>query len=654
MAQDQRRLAAIVSADVAGYSRLMGRDESSTLAALKTHRRELIDPKIAEYGGRIVKTTGDGLLLEFPSVVDAIRCAVEVQRGMAERNASVAADGQMAFRIGINVGDIIVDGDDIYGDGVNIAARLEALAEPGGICVSAIVRDQAHVELGVEFTDFGERNVKNIERPIRVFRVGFPTGSKATPAGAVRSQEAPSIAVLPFVNRSHDEEDEYFSDGLADELLNVLAKIRGLQVAARSSAFTFKGKSATLAEVGHMLNVATVLEGSVRKAGNRMRISVQLVKVSDGYQLWSESYDRTLEDIFAVQDDIAQSVVRELRTTLLGQALDASAEKAATEAVAAAAKGRATDPEAHRFYLQARYLVARATHEDVAKSIGYLKEALALDPQFAVAWAELGTMYAREASRGWVPVVEGYGRGREAVMHALTLEPALAEGHVALGWIQMSHDWDLRKAEASCRRALALAPGSVLVMRRASAVIGWLGHLDEAIELSQRALAQDPLSGFAYANLADCLYRSGRLAEAEAAYRKALELHPQRLGTHAHLALNLLAQGRGEEALAEVQQEPEEWERLWAKAIIDHAAGRPAESEVTPQELIAKHQAEAAYQVALVYAARAETDLAFAWLERSYVQRDPGLGVMKTDPSLRALHADRRWGAFLRNMGFDD
>src|SRR5215471_10341544 len=468
------------------------------------------------------------------------------------------------------------------------------------------------------------------------------------------SRPTPSIAVLPFVNRSHDEEDEYFSDGLADELINVLARIRGLRVAARSSAFTFKGKNATVAEVGRVLNVATVLEGSVRKAGNRLRIAVQLVKVADGYHLWSESYDRTLEDIFAVQDDIAQSVVKELRTTLLGEAADATGEKGATEAVAAAAKGRATDPEAHRLLLQARYFADRNTREDVAKSIGYLKEALARDPEFAIAWAVLGATYMRQADQHWAPVVEGYGRAREAMLRALALEPELAEGHAGLGWIETNHDWNWRGAEASCRRALALAPGSVLVLRRAAAVIVTLGHFDEAIELCQRVLAQDPLSAVAYANLATSFNRSGRLPEAEVAYRKALELAPQRSLTRANLALNLLAQGRREEALAEAQQEPEEWGRLFAQAIIHHAARRHAESEAALQELIAKYQSEAAYQVAQIHAARAEADLAFAWLERAYVQRDPGLSSMKTDPLFRSLHADPRWSAFLRKMGFAD
>jgi len=524
--------------------------------------------------------------------------------------------------------------------------ELLAIAWPGLV----VEENNLQVQISALRKILGDGVIKTVSG--RGYRFGAEiVGADARTILAV-SSPAPSIAVLPFANLSRDEENEYFADGLAEELLNVLAKIRGLRVAARSSAFTFKGKNTTVAEVGRVLNVATVLEGSVRKAGNRLRIAVRLVKVADGYQLWSESYDRTLEDIFAVQDDIAQSVIKELRTTLLGEAADASAEKAATEAVAAAAKGRATDPEAHRLLLQARYFGDRSTREDTAKSLGYLKEALALDPEFAVAWAELGTMYVREAARGWAPVVEGYGRAREAVLHALALESELAEGHATLGWIQVAHDWDWRGAEASCRRALALAPDSVIVLRRAAGVIGCLGDLDEEIELWQRAIAQDPLSGIFYANLATCLHSSGRLAKAEAAYRKALEFTPQRAATHSRLALNLLAQGRGEEALAEAQQEPEESQRLWTRAVIDYAAGRRAESEAALQELIANHQA--AYEVALVYAARGEADLAFAWLGRAYVQRVPGLSGMKTQPLFRSLHADPRWSAFLRKMGFAD
>jgi adenylate cyclase len=264
--------------------------------------------------------------------------------------------------------------------------------------------------------------------------------------------------VLPFVIRSRDEEDEYSSDGLADELLNVLSKIRGLRVVARTSSFQFKGTKDDIATIGQKLNVATVLEGSVRKAGNRIRVAVHLVKVADSSHFWSETYDRTLEDIFAVQDDIAQSVVKELRTTLLGEAADSDASGQAKAEVAKAAKGRGTDPEAHRLYLLARHLVDRFTREDTARAIEYLKQALELDPEFSLAWAELSQTYIRESDRGWVPVAEGYARAREAAERALVLEPDLPEGHLNLGWIRMTYDWDWRGAESSTRRALGRVP----------------------------------------------------------------------------------------------------------------------------------------------------------------------------------------------------
>ncbi len=405
---------------------------------------------------------------------------------------------------------------------------------------------------------------------------------------------------------------------------------------------------------GRALNVTTVLEGSVRKAGSRMRIAVQLVNVADGYHLWSETYDRTFDDIFAVQDDIAQSVVQELRTRLLGGAADAKASQEVTAQVAAAAKGRATDPEAHRLFLQARYLGQRTNRDDTAKAIGYLKQALERDPEFALAWTELGGAYSSEAGNGWTPFAEGYARARVAVARALALEPDLAEAHVQMGLIQVEAEWDWAGAAASCRRALELAPGNARVVNVAGTLAMNQGRLEEAIRLYRQALEQDPLGPAPYGNLANALHMAGRFAEAEAASRKALELAPQCASAHAKLALNLLAQGRGEEALAEAMQEKEEWARLWALAIIQHAAGRPAESEAALQALIAKYAAAAAYQVALVYAARGETDRAFDWLERAYDQRDPGLADMKPDRGFRSSHADPRWDVFLRKMGLAD
>jgi len=463
-----------------------------------------------------------------------------------------------------------------------------------------------------------------------------------------------SIAVLPFVNRSRDEESEYFSDGLADELLNVLAKIRGLRVAARTSSFQFKGTKDDLPTIGQKLNVATLLEGSVRKSGNRVRISVQLVKVSDGYHLWSETYDRTLDDIFAVQDDIAQSVVKELRTALLGEESDAKASGEVKAEVAKAAKGRGTDPEAHRLYLQGRHFIDRVGREDMARGIEYLKQALELDPGYALAWAELGGAYADQAGYGWVlPVAEGYGRAREAVERALSLEPDLAEAHADMGLIQMFYDVDWRGAEVSFARARELAPGNALVLRGAGTLALNTNRLEEAVALFRLALEQDPLSWMTYYDLGLALHAADRLAEAEAAWRKGMELTPHGTERRAHLAMFLLAQGRSEDALAEVMGE-HGWSREWALAMIHHTLGHGLDSDEALRELIEKHAEGHAFQIAQVHAVRGDADAAFEWLERAYAERDSGLAAMKVSRYLRSLHRDPRWGAFLKKMRFEE
>jgi serine/threonine protein kinase/tetratricopeptide (TPR) repeat protein len=471
------------------------------------------------------------------------------------------------------------------------------------------------------------------------------------PLGRTTSQNVPSIVVLPFVNRSHSEEDEYFSDGLADELLNVLAKIRGLRVAARTSAFHFKGKDTTIAEVGRALNVATVLEGSVRKVGNRVRISVQLVKVSDGYHIWSETYDRTMGDILEVQDEIAQSVVKELRTALLGKEPDSNASGQAKADVAKAVRGRGQNAEAHRLYLLGRHLIGRYSREDVAKGIEYLKEALELDPGYALAWAGLAGAYRLEADSGWTPVPMGYAQARESAKRALSLEPELAEGHAELGMIQRAYDRDWQGAEASYRRALDLAPGNATVLFGAGRLARALGRNEEAIGLFRRALDQDPLSSRAYINLGLAYETENRLAEAEEAYRRALEIAPQRIVTRSYLALILLNRGRSDEALAEAMREPFESYRLWALAIIHHAAGRLAESDEALRELTGKYAEDSAYQVAEVHAARGDRDAAFEWLDFAYARCDPGLSDLKVSPQTRSLHDDPRWVAFLEKMG---
>ncbi|HEX5029996.1 MAG TPA: protein kinase [Candidatus Eisenbacteria bacterium] len=488
-------------------------------------------------------------------------------------------------------------------------------------------------------------DVSNALRRLRGALEHGTQGAKAKPVA--------SIAVLPFVNRSPSSEDEYFSDGLTDELLNVLAKIKGLRVTARTSAFHFKGKDVTIPEVGRALNVATILEGSVRKSGKRVRISVELVKVSDGSHLWSETYDRTFDDIFAVQDDIAQSVVKELRTALLGGESDSYSMGQAKADVAAAAKGRGTDPEAHRLYLLARHLLGRGSQDDTAKAVRYLNEALDRDPRYALAWAEMARAYIMEGGHGWVPAAEGYERARDAVERALGLEPDLAEAHARLGWIRKYQDWDVRSAESSYRHALALSPGNAEVLRGAGMLARARRQIEEPVELLRRALEQDPLSAVAYHSLGIALHDAGRYAEAETAYRKALELAPQRILAHASLALTLLALNRGDEALAAALLEPQEVFRLWSLAIVHHGLGRGAESDAALRELIERYSEDAACQIAEVEAIRGDVDRAFEWLERAYAQRDAGIPDATSSPWLRGLHGDARWSAFLTKMGIE-
>src|SRR5215475_12918406 len=315
-ARVERRLAAILAADVAGYSRLIGANESGTLERLKALRRELLDPKIAEHRGRLVKTTGDGLLVEFGSVVDALRCAIDVQHDMTGRNAGVPPDNRIELRIGINVGDIVVENGDIFGDGVNVAARLEALAEPGGICVAARVQEDAAGKLDLAFEDIGEQQLKNIARPVRVYRVRDTHVAKSASPPALPLPDKPSIAVLPFQNMSGDPEQEVFADGMVEDITTALSKLRWFFVIARNSSFAYKGRAVDVKQVGRELGVRYVLEGSVRKSGNRLRITAQLVEAETGNHVWAERYDRDLGDIFAVQDEITERVVAAIEPEL--------------------------------------------------------------------------------------------------------------------------------------------------------------------------------------------------------------------------------------------------------------------------------------------------------------------------------------------------
>src|SRR5215475_2974303 len=384
MASDQvkRKLAAIFAADIAGYSRLMGADEAGTLARLKEYRRELIDPKNKQYRGRVVKTTGDGILIEFPSVVDAVSCSIEVQQGMRERNADVPTEKRIEFRIGINLGDVIIEGRDLYGDGVNIAARLEGLAEPGGICISQTVLNHARGKIAFEVEDLGEQALKNIVQPIHVYRLLLNSGRDCTVTrlseSALALPDKPSIAVLPFENMSGDPEQEYFADGIVEEIITALSRFKSLFVIARNSSFFYKGKSPDIRQVGRELGVRYVLEGSVRKAAAKVRITGQLIDAATGTHIWADRFERDLTDVFALQDEVTVAVVSAIQPKLLQ-----------TE-IAIAARRRPENLTAYDFYLRALQQDYLTTREGLAEAIKLARRALELDPRFGSAAALAG------------------------------------------------------------------------------------------------------------------------------------------------------------------------------------------------------------------------------------------------------------------------
>jgi len=510
----ERRLAAIMAADVVGYSRLMEVDETGTLARLKTHRLELIDPAIAKNKGRIIKTTGDGLLVEFQSVTDAVQCAAEIQRRMARRNSDVSPARMIQFRIGINVGDVIVEDTDIFGDGVNIAARMEALAEPGEICVSAAVRDQVGQRLdSIEFGDLGEKTLKNIARPVRVFRVLLDpesaAGSETAPAAAKASPRWPSIAVLPFVNMSGEAEQEFFADGLTEDILTELSRFRDLLVISRNSVFVHKGKAVKVQDVAREFGVDYVVEGSVRKASNRVRVTVQLIDAETDTHLWAERYDRELEDIFAIQDEITSAIVATLRGRVEAATHDRAKRK------------RTENMAAYEYVLTGKVLHHWSAKGANAEARRMLERAIDLDPKYAHAHAWKACVLGQSWVHGWCEDKDAtWNEIARELQIALELDDNDADVHrilAALHLTSRSHD----KAVYHQQRALSLNPNNDLIVVQQGEVLTWIGRPQEGIEWIRKAMRLNPYHPERFWNhLGRALYCARSYAEAMEAFSR--------------------------------------------------------------------------------------------------------------------------------------
>ncbi|MFQ5565370.1 MAG: adenylate/guanylate cyclase domain-containing protein [Paracoccaceae bacterium] len=481
----ERRLAAVLAADMAGYSRLMEADEQGTLARLRTHRIELIDPAIAKNQGNIIKTTGDGMLVEFQSVADAVKCAVEIQERMKRRNADVPDDRRIQFRIGINLGDIIFDAEDIFGDGVNVAARIEPLAEVGGVCVTAAVYDQVSDRIDVGFEDLGEKSLKNISRPVRVYRAMIEAPARAgakddAEPAATRAVVKPTIAVLPFANMSGDPEQEFFVDGLTEDIITELSRRHELFVISRNSSFVYKGQAVNIPEVAKDLGAQYLAEGSVRKAGDRIRVTVQLIDTANDSHIWAEKFDRKLDDIFEIQDEVTSAIV----ATLPGRVEAAQHDRMARKTPANMA--------AYELVLAAKVLHHRSNREDIEEAKKLINRALELDPDYAHAHAWRGCILAQTWVYGWCEDKDAtWDEVVASVERALSLDDNDADVHRVLAAINISRN-DLTKSRYHQERALALNPNYDLVVVQMGELLTWLGRPDEGVEWIHKAMKLNP------------------------------------------------------------------------------------------------------------------------------------------------------------------
>lgn len=615
----QRRLAAILAADVVGFSRLMEHDEAGTLAALKARRRDVLVPVVAQHHGRVVKVMGDGVLVEFGSAVDAVQCAVELQKGFAGANESVAEAYRIVLRIGINLGDVIVEGSDLYGDGVNVAARLEGLAEPGGIYVSATVHDHVTGKLALAFDDLGEHTLKNIAKPVRVYRAGTGgTGRRAAqPAAALPKK--PSIAVLPFANMSGDPEQEYFSDGITEDIITDLSKASGLSVVARNTVFTFKGKAVLIEEVAKKLNVAYVLEGSVRKAGGRVRITAQLINGRGGDHIWAERYDRTLDDIFKLQDEISKTIVDVLKVKLLPEEL-------------ATITNRSTDnPEAYETLLMGRSFLNRGVETKFIKTAQRLfARAVEIDPNYARAYAAL-------ADCEWLLLTcNDPDASFEAVLsnstRALELEPGLADAHASRGGALFVHG-RYAEAEVEFERALELDASSSDTYFSYGRNCFIQGQYEKAAALYQRAASLSPDDYRVWTNLAMVYVSLGRSDDAKEAARqgvlgveKEVKAHPDNATALCYGATMLAEIGEIERALS------------WASRA----------------EMFAGDNIAVQYNIGCFYAKLGKTEQAIDCLERQLTASHAYLILrmpwMRQDSDLDSIRAHPRYVALVHRI----
>lgn len=627
--------------DMVGYTALGQKNESLSLALVDEQRR-LIRPILNRYKGREVKTIGDGILVEFSSALDAVTCSYDIQRTTREFNVSRPVEHKLHLRIGVHLGDVTESHGDISGDPVNIASRIESLAEEGGVCLTRQVYDHVQNKFELPLTSLGPKSLKNVSSSIEVYKIVMPWDATGPVSSA--EHDVRRIAILPFANISPDVADEYFADGMTDELIGVLSKIGGLRVVARTSAMRFKGEKATANRIGQELKVGSLIEGSVRKSKNRVRITVQLVDTQSEEQLWTDTYDRELQDIFFVQSDIAQQVAKALELRLGVRENSALRQK------------QTQNPEAYSLYLKGRNRWNLRSENDMNRAIKYFEEAIGRDPRYALAYAGLADCYSILGYYGFRRPSVVFPRAKELAEKALSLDANLAEPHASLGELLMNYYFDWKRAGLELDRALELNPSYATAHFWRATHYMALGRIDDSLSEVRKAVELDPLSMIILTDAARNLYLARRYDESIAQYQKSLEVDSKFAIAHKGLAEVYAQIGKHDEAVSEIEKAIALSGRstfiLDDLGYIYARAGKKNEAKKVLEDLerMAGDQYVSSYGRAVIYTALGDYEEAMAWLEKAYEERS-FLVYLKVDPAFDALRKEERFVTLLHKMG---
>ena len=636
----ERRLAAIMFTDMVGFTALSQRDETLALQLLEEHRA-IIRSCIASHNGREIKTIGDGFLVEFAACLAAVKSAVEIQVALEELNAGRPEDKRALLRIGIHLGDVLHMGGDVAGDAVNIASRIEPLAPPGGLCVTAIVHSSVANKISHTFESIGAPALKNVDIPMEVFRlVGFGHAAPARPS-ASRGR----VGILPFINISQDQADEFFADGMTEELIAAVSQTRGLHVIARTSVMRYKGAHKPVSEIGRELNVGTLLEGSVRKSGSKIRISVQLIDVASEEPRWSQTYDRELHDVFAIQSDISGKVTEALREHVLAE----------RPPVKSTTTTRST--KSYINYLRGRQLWNKRTEPDLRQAIKFFEDSLRFDANYARAYTGLADAYAVLALLEFMPPREAFPRAREAVASALALDADLVDAHTSLGLIKFQYDWDWAAAEAELRRAIEINPGYAPAHHFYADLLKAMGRFDESIAQIEEAQALDPLSLAINTGVGHVYYLARQYDRAIEQYRRAVDLDPGFMATHLWFGRPYLEKGMYAEALAELEIAVSlSGESTVALAMQGHglaSAGRREDALKVLEKLKGRlaSQYVPSYWIAVIYNGLRDRDQVMAWMRKAFDERSSWLVWSNVEPRFDWIRSDPDFAALIGQLG---